>query len=208
MRLFIFAGLIALATAIGAQALADDAAVFGGPGQMAVSSDMQLGFQGQSYSAPNGQASPSSTTEVTLAPAADFFVIQGLSVGGQLIYFHVSTSSSVPGTTGSSADGFGIAPRVGYNIALGDMFSIWPKVFFEYLATSSSNGGGSANSFSIGAFVPFLVHPAKHFFLGLGPNVQTQLSNTQSVNGQSADAVKTTQYGLMFVVGGWVPLGG
>ena len=125
---------------------------------------MQLSLQGQSYSAPSGQAAPGSTIALALDPAADFFVIQGLSAGGQLIYVHLSTSSTVPGTTGSSTDGFGIAPRVGYNLALGDMFSVWPKVFFEYLATSSSNAGGSANSFSIGAFVPFLVHPRSTSF--------------------------------------------
>jgi hypothetical protein len=208
MRLFISAGTIALATAIGTPALADETATLGGPLQLAVSNDMQLGVQGQSYSAPNGQTSPGSTTVVALEPAADFFVIQGLSVGGQLIYLHLSTSSSVPGASGVSADGFGIVPRVGYNLALGDTFSIWPKVFFEYLTTSSGNGGGNSNSVSIGAFVPFLVHPAKHFFLGLGPNVETELSNTLSVNGHGADAVKTTRYGLMFVVGGWVSLGG
>jgi hypothetical protein len=200
MRLFISAGLIALATGIGAPALADG--TFGSPGQLAVSGDMQFTVQGQSYSAPNGQIAPGSSTTVALAPAADFFVVQGFSVGGQFIYAHASQNSPVQGTASVSEDGFGIAPRVGYNVALGDTFSIWPKVFFEYETTTISNGGGSASALSVGVYVPVLVHPARHFFLGLGPNVQTELSTT------GGNGTKETQYGVMFVVGGWVPLGG
>jgi hypothetical protein len=200
MRLFVSAGAIAVALGISAPALADG--TFGGPGQLAVSGDMQFTVQGQSFSAPSGQIAPGSTTTVTLAPAADFFVVEGLSVGGQFIYAHASQTSGVPGTTNFSEDGFGIAPRVGYNFALGDTFSIWPKVFLEYETTTISNGGGSASELSVGMYVPVLVHPAKHFFLGLGPNVQTELSTT------GGNGTKETQYGVMFVVGGWVPLAG
>ncbi|HEV3191685.1 MAG TPA: hypothetical protein VGY54_14345, partial [Polyangiaceae bacterium] len=170
MRFFIFSNLVALGIGLSAPALADGSAVFGGAGQLAISGDMQFAVQGQSYSAPNGQTSPGSTTSALLAPAGDFFVIQGLSVGGQLAYAHAEFSGA-PNST--SADSFGIAPRVGYNIALGDTFSVWPKIVFQYQTLSFNNNGGSENSTSIGAFVPFLAHPAKHFFLGLGPVVQT-----------------------------------
>jgi hypothetical protein len=206
MRFFIFSNLVALGIGLSAPALADGSAVFGGAGQLAISGDMQFAVQGQSYSAPNGQTSPGSTTSALLAPAGDFFVIQGLSVGGQLAYAHAEFSGA-PNST--SADSFGIAPRVGYNIALGDTFSFWPKVVFGYTTTSFSNNAGSQNHVTIGAFAPFLVHPAKHFFLGVGPAVQTDLSASRSpANGPSVDQTKVTTYGVLFVVGGWLPLGG
>jgi hypothetical protein len=204
MRFFIFSNLVALGSGLSAPALADGSAVFGGAGQLAISGDMQFAVQGQSYSAPNGQTSPSSTTTATLAPAADFFVVQGLSVGGQFLYAHTEIQGFQ-----NSADSFGISPRVGYNIALGDTFSFWPKVGFAYTTMSFSNNGGSQNFVSIGAFAPFLVHPAKHFFLGVGPGVETDLSRSRSpANGPSVDQTKVTTYGVTFVVGGWLPLGG
>jgi hypothetical protein len=204
MRLFIFLCLVALGIGLSAPALAQGSAVFGGPGQLAISGDMQVTVQGESYSAPNGQTAPNSTTSAVLAPAGDFFVTQGLSLGGQVLFGH----TEIRGFQGS-ANTFGIGPRVGYNIALGDTFSVWPKVFFQFQTLSFSNNGGSQNSTSIGAFVPFLAHPAPHFFLGLGPNVETELSNSVSVgSGPSVDGVKTTTYGIMFVVGGWLSVGG
>jgi hypothetical protein len=204
MRLFTFSCLATLGTGLSAPALAEGSAVFGGPGQLAISGDMQVALQGESYSAPNGQTAPSSTTTAILAPAGDFFVIQGLSLGGRVLYAH----TEIRGLQ-NSADTFGIGPRIGYNIALGDTFSVWPKILFQYQTLSFSNNGGSLNSTSIGAFVPFLAHPVKHFFLGLGPEIQTELSNSVSLgNSPSVDGVKTTTYGIMFVVGGWLSVGG
>src|SRR5260370_20623407 len=88
MRFFIFSNLVALGIGLSSPALADGSAVFGGAGQLAISGDMQFAVPGQSYSAPNGQTSPGSTTSVVLAPAGAFLASQGLSVGGQLWYAH------------------------------------------------------------------------------------------------------------------------
>jgi hypothetical protein len=54
-------------------------------------------------------------------------------------------------------------------------------------------------------FAPFLLHPVKHFFFGIGPFVQTDLTSSYSVGGVSAtNAPKATEYGLMFDLGGWM----
>lgn len=196
---------------------------FGGPGTLAISSDMNLAFVGCSgctspllaAEGPGGNATNSSGWVLTLAPAADYFVIQGLSIGGQIQYSHAhtSTSSTTPGGGSSSTDAdlFGIFARVGYNIPIMDLLSWWPKVGIGFVDASLNSGGvsGSANAFDLQIFAPLLLHLAPHFFAGLGPYLQTDLSASASSGGHSAtDYPKQTSYGLMFTIGGWtVPAG-
>jgi hypothetical protein len=193
---------------------------FGGPGTLAISSDMNLAFQGCSgcasptniaYGAGNN-ATNSSGWVFTLAPAADYFVIQGLSLGAQIVYAHAHTSA--PGGAGTStststdSDLFGIAARVGYNIPITDLISFWPKAGLLF-DTVSSTGSYSANAFDVFVYAPFLLHLAPHFFAGLGPQIQTDLTASQSVAGKSVtDPPKQTSYGILFTIGGWtVPAG-
>jgi hypothetical protein len=178
---------------------------FGGPGTFAVSNDANVSVIGSSVSDNGG-----SSWTLTLAPAADYFVMQGLSVGGQIAYIHTSESSGTganPGATSTtvSTNSFGIGPRVGYNIPITDTISFWPKLGLVFTDTSvGGNPGGSGNTFDLVIFAPFLIHPAQHFFLGLGPYFQTDLTASESVNGVSQQNVpKTTSYGLQFTVGGW-----
>jgi hypothetical protein len=164
---------------------------------------MQLSFIGQSTSPPQGSGSSGAT--IIIAPAADFFVIDNLSVGGQLLF--ESLSSSIPNSP--TITGWGIGPRVGYDIAFADNFSIWPSVYFQYRSLSISNNGGSTSLGTLGLFAPVLFHPVPHFFLGLGPIVQTDLISNSSPGGggPSATGNKTTEYGVQFTLGGWI-LGG
>jgi hypothetical protein len=192
------------------------AQVFGGPGTLAISSDFNLGFTGQSVS-NNGP----STWTFTLAPAADYFVIQGLSIGGQVAYAHSHSSlTDAAGTsTTNDQDTFGIGARIGYNIPISDFLSFWPKVglIFNVVSgnfggtgtTTGANNGYSGNAFDVQVYAPLLLHLAPHFFMGLGPGVQTDLTASQSQGGQSStNPSKTTSYGLYFTIGGWtVPAG-
>jgi hypothetical protein len=144
-----------------------------------------------------------SATQFGVAPAADFFVVDNLSIGGQVLFAIASTSPSQG--SGVTETSFGIAPQVGYNIALGESFSVWPKVFFAYQTQSVSNNGGSANESALGAYVPLLYHPVSHFFIGIGPNFATQLGNSVSPanGGPSADETKATTVGLTATFGGY-----
>jgi len=176
---------------------------FGGPGTLAISSDMNLGFYGQSVSNNGG-----SSWTFLLAPAADYFVIQGLSIGAQISYEHDHTSGggSTNGSSGSSSstdtDTFGIGPRIGYNIPITDLFSFWPKVALIF--TDTAGKGYSANTFDVQVYAPVLLHLAPHFFMGLGPQIQTDLTASESAAGQSINnPPKTTSYGLYFTIGGW-----
>lgn len=177
---------------------------FGDAGQLVISNDANFGLSGSSTSNNGG-----SSFTLILQPAIDFFVIQNLSVGGVAIFNH--TNGSDPGGS-SSSNLYGVGARVGYNLAFGDALSWWPKLAFIYGGTSSSTTpvdgatvSVSGSSFDIQLFAPVLLHPINHFFLGLGPFVQTDLASSQSSGGQSvANPTKTTEYGLMFDMGGWM----
>jgi hypothetical protein len=161
---------------------------FGDPGQVAISSDASLVIQHSS----------TKTTTIQLAPAADFFVIRELSIGGFIGFDYSKTGSS-------DASRFSIGPRVGYNIPLSDMVSLWPKIGFSYSHTSVSTdvtitrgttlvAATTGDAFALNLFVPIMLHPAKHFFAGFGPFLDTDLSGDN----------KVTVYGGKLTIGGWL----
>lgn len=162
---------------------------FGAAHVLAISSDASLSFQYSSRS-PNA----GSETTFVLRPAADFFVVDNLSVGGFVLLSTQSTSSGNPNVNTPSSTTFGIGPRVGYNIGFTPKLSFWPKGGFSF--NSTSFGGASDSRFAIYVFAPFLFHPAEHFFVGLGPDLNVDLSGD----------VKTTNVGIDLTVGGWVGL--
>lgn len=180
---------------------------FGGAGQISIQSDLQLSFQSTSFSAPDGGEDPESRTTITLAPALDYFVADNISIGGQLGY-----TSTSQGDASSSA--ITIGPRVGYNLSLSDQVSFWPRLGLWYSSISSETevtvpdgmGGTttqtadvSGSKMGVSIFAPFLVHLADHFFVGIGPNVDMDLSSKV----EDEDSVKETSFGVRSVVGGW-----
>jgi hypothetical protein len=122
------AGAILSTIAVGAhaQSLTENtrargpAEVFGAKGQIAISSDAALAIERRSLSGQSG-----GTTAIHLAPAADFFVIDNLSIGGFVAFNYTKTGDS-------DSNRFSIGPRVGYNLPFSDLISIWPKVGFSF----------------------------------------------------------------------------
>ncbi|HVW24719.1 MAG TPA: hypothetical protein VHC69_05085 [Polyangiaceae bacterium] len=158
-----------------------EAAIFGGKHQLAISSD--AGFYISNTTVSNGGGS---TTSILLQPAVDYFVIDHLSVGGFLLlnYQH---------TKGSHSTTFGIGPRVGYDIPLSSFFSIWPKVGLSF--SSVTGPGPDANNLALNLFVPLMLHPAPHFFLGFGPALDVDLTGNQT---------KSTTIAGRLTIGGWL----
>lgn len=172
--------LALLSTVVARSALAQTGAPtqaygFGGAGQLAISSDFQASLMHHT----NG----GSITQLTLRPAADYFVIPNVSVGGQVAITHVSSG-------GFSDTAFGLLARAGYHLAFGDIWSFWPKGGLGFdLGTNKRT--------YLDIYAPVLVHPIQHFFLGFGPALQLDLTN---------DAERQTGIGLTSVVGGWLPI--
>jgi len=161
-----------------------------------------IGFQYYTLTNNNG-----SGTIFSIAPAADFFVIDNLSVGGQVLLGFGNYSPPGPGQ-GATTTLWGIAPQVGYNLSLTDSISFWPKLFLAFAGSSTSNNGGSANSGTIGIFAPFLFHIATHFYAGIGPDFSTEIfANQTNGNGTSVqNPTKVTTFGAMGTFGGWFNL--
>jgi hypothetical protein len=197
---------------------------FGGGGQLVISDDQPLNAvaaTGNLTPTPPGTTSTvsfefasvsdngGSGTSFVISPAADYFVINSLSVGGDVLFGVLSPAHGNTGS-GSTTTLFGILPRVGYNLPITDTISFWPKVYFGYATASASNNGGSSNFTAIGVYAPFLFHLVPHFFVGIGPNLSTQLSNNVTpatlpgVASTTVSQPKVTELGIQATFGGWL----
>jgi hypothetical protein len=188
-------GSTLIATAAFAQAAPDarppngPRLAFGAPGQIAISSDFSAQIGSHAEVAPNGQNPPTRTT-IALSPAVDVFVMQNFSVGGQLSLYW-STSGGAKNT------GIGFGPRVGYDVPITDTISFWPKGGLAFSAWSDRTVSGSRITAQV--YAPFLLHPAPHFFVGLGPYFGVDLLSRWDGNA----ANRNIDFALNTTVGGW-----
>ena len=177
---------------------------FGSLGQIAVSVDLPFTNEAPQFALYHESTSMGggSSTNVAIQPSLDYFVAPNISLGGEIGFTHGNGSTlglGLPGT--ASATSFILEVRGGYNIALNDMFSIWPHLGIGYGHVSVSYMGQSSSGYVIPLVVtvPVLWHPASHFFLGLAPTLTTNLVAKTEGN----DAPKTTDVGLTAVIGGY-----
>lgn len=179
------------------------------------------------YGHDGGDASsgnPSTTKSTSLfvfSPAFDYFIIDGVSLGGELTFGSFDATSTTTTTVGpvsnattidTSGSLFGIAPRVGFDFAFNQSFSIWVRAGFGYNHASSTvagqTGSISSSSFAVGLDASLLWHPHPRFFLGVGPGVSRDLSASSSTddgNGTTTtnDVAKQTRWRLLtFTMGG------
>jgi|HubBroStandDraft_2_1064218.scaffolds.fasta_scaffold119609_2 hypothetical protein len=139
----------------------------------------------QSYNA--GSATPSfffakqasGGEAVVIQPGIDYFIGNGISVGGVVGVAHSTGSTTV-----------NLGARAGFNQGLSGHVSFWPTIGVDgsYTHTTTSN-----STAQLEVFAPFLYHVAPHFFLGAGPFLSYFLKGGPD-----------TQYGLDFVIGGWL----
>ncbi|HVT10167.1 MAG TPA: hypothetical protein VHO67_22060 [Polyangia bacterium] len=120
-----------------------------------------------------------SASTVTLNPAVDYFLAPNISLGANLSFSH---------STGSG-NNFGAGVRAGYNLDLAGDIAFWPmaRFFVEHY------GSAHRTDTSLGVLAPFIWHATTHFFLGGGPDLNRGLSNGGY-----------TEYGLDFIIGGWL----
>jgi hypothetical protein len=140
----------------------------------------------QSYNA--GAATPSfflakqsgGGTSFSIRPGLDYFLGSAISVGGSVGLGYSGGYTTV-----------GLGARAGFNVVLTDRVTFWPTVGIAGAYTSGNNTSSSTAALEV--FAPFLYHAAPHFFLGAGPFVSYLVYGGPS-----------TQYGLDFVIGGWL----
>jgi len=172
---------------------------FGFLGQITVSDDLMLVATQRSFT-QYGQEFK--VTQVQLKPAVDFFPIPNLSIGGQLVIGYQSVSNGNPGGDTSQTE-LALFGRVGYAFAFSPTTYLWPRVSLGYdhfsgSLSSSVAAGGTGEVVPLEIYVPVVFLPAAHFFIGLGPVINTQLRSKQD----DIDQPKITTIGLQSTLGG------
>jgi hypothetical protein len=160
--------------------------------------DFAVSYQHISSSASNS----TSIDLLRLAPTFDWVAVKSLTIGAWLVYEHTSEGST-------SADDYGIIPRVGWMAELGPSAFIWPRLGIGYLHglpdvinLAISTSSGSVNRFQLDIDVPIVFTPVPHFFIGVGPLIRVDLSSSASSAIASSDN-KLTAFGVTTLVGGY-----
>lgn len=142
------------------------------------------------FSVQNLSAGGSSATLLVFTPGVRYVAASRLVFGADLQLTHISS--------GGDTTGVAFVPALGFDVVLSGDVSLVPQL--ELYVNYMEVGSRSLTRFGIGAFVPVLVHPAGHFFIGFGPEVLADLSASLS-GGGIAD--KQTSIGAKTVLGAW-----
>jgi hypothetical protein len=148
--------------------------------------------------------------------ALDFFVTEGVSLGGSFFFMSSSLSqeqdpdpNNVSGDVGTLTT-WGISPRVGYAYAIDETFSIWPRLGITYMNTNFEDDDGNEqnlNALELTAEVMFGISPFSHFAILIGPFLDLGLSgNAKSkpnVGDSSEVDTKLTSFGLAVSIVGY-----
>jgi hypothetical protein len=118
----------------------------------------------------------------------DGFVSQGVSLGLSAHFATISHDSS-------SAKVFGLSPRVGYEVSLGDSFAFWPRAGISYLNITSEGQDSAAYLLAATLEALFVASPAPHFGITFGPTADIGMGGS----GNS----KVSQYGVQAGFVGW-----
>jgi hypothetical protein len=161
-----------------------------------------------------GPVEPPGATDfrVRVLPSLDYFVARNFSIGAGLIvaYQDYDTDTSFKSTSTT----LGVQAGAGYNVPLGSLLSWWPQAHFGFASVHTSVEGiiplsGTTTFIPVdsstdekllvaSADLPLLIHPAEHFFFGLGPTGSIDLTHAVSSRQQ-----RNFYVALSSVVGGW-----
>lgn len=225
-----FAALAVVAVTLGASQVAR-AQQFADQGVISISVDRAFGFTHTSYSVdPEGPIGDSTQTTNNFgflgqgnvpspfaAPRAsfDYFVIDGLNIGGSLAYWSLTGEFETPGGVQTDlADQSAVlfAPRVGYAIMFSDVVGFWPRGGFSFYSLSTEQGffvGGvsgerSESGFAFNADLPFVFVPVDHAAILVGPAFDVTLGAGGEVDPGNADYdAQWFDFGIYAGLGFW-----
>jgi hypothetical protein len=188
----------------------------GAPGGSGISFAGFLGFNYGRYTQDNGQGgyTANNYTSFWVAPSADFFPIDHLSIGGLLELSMTSSSfdqkqtstAPVVNTSLPTTTNFTILPRVGWMFGIGDRFGIWPRVGAGYASrqtasTRDPNDKTTFSGFVLDADVSFILRVNETFFVNLTPEF-TFLPGSASVTNGTITSSVSASYTSFSVLGG------
>jgi hypothetical protein len=158
----------------------------------------------------------SGTSALNVGGSVDYFVVDHISLGNGA-GISSSSYSLLDNATGNavsnSVSGDWLTFRLGMSLPLGERVSLYPVVSVGVEAGEiGSQAAGPANERDTqevfaAVFAPVLVHLAEHFFVGFGPNIDTDLWQrvTSPLPGAQSSSNRATSVGAGLELGGWVP---
>jgi hypothetical protein len=185
-------------------------------GTFALSAERLSGFYHSKVSLSNGNGSETFDRITLLGQAAtgphdlprigaDYFIIDGLSLGGNIAIMHTSGSGDAR-FAGIQVNGgnydttqFLFAPRVGYAIMFVERVGIWPRGGFSYYLDSTSYDGGGSSTlhyFSLNLEAPFLFKVADNFAITVGPTIDVSLEGSQKLQSNNGNLSGSTDASL------------
>jgi hypothetical protein len=183
---------------------------FGDAGEIVLTNALVANVSSEGYAGTN-----SSVVGVSVGGTVDYFLIPHGSIGllAEESYSNVTgidAASHATTRTVSNTTSFG--PRVGADVPMGRWLSTYFVGSFEFGFRNydeTENGAENEEKESISAvklYVPVLVHPAPHFFVGLGPSIYYEFAHSVSFpNVPLAASIQNRELDLAIgsTVGGW-----
>jgi hypothetical protein len=175
-----------------------------------------IGFSTQSVAQdqPGGGTTTGHYTSFWIAPSADYFVIDHLSIGGLL---EVATTSAnrdqlAPGNTTVNVGlptqtSITFLPRIGWMFAVSDRFGIWPRLGLGYGSHSEALGTQTSDTFSsflLDLDVGFLYRINENWFIKGAPEITFASGSDSAPIGNNATVSvheSVFQFGLVGGIG-------
>lgn len=114
--------------------------------------------------------------------AFDYFVANGLSLGGSVGY--ATLSASISGDMAADSDGpslhtWLLSPRIGYAYMFNDDVGLWPRLGITYANQSVSGSAESGGHFvALSAEVPLAITPVPHTLITIAPTLDWAFSGS------------------------------
>ncbi len=176
---------------------------FGDVGRTVLTNELDLGASYTSYAGTG-----SSTASYDVLFGLDHFASEHLSIGFAAGGGFGHTKGLQP--DGSSVDAavssLLLSARVGVDVPLIGSLSLWPRLGLTLGATHYTETSGdkinesTRSTTTLSVTAPLLVHPAPHFFFGVGPSFTHDLSGKTDRGSE----LRATSFGLGGILGGWL----
>jgi len=120
--------------------------------------------------------------------AVDFFLTDGLSLGGSLAYYN----------WGGDRDrtGFLFYPRVGYGMGLGDSVTFWPRGGLTYFSEEEAGGNPKYDQLALSFEAMFLLWPRPNWAIQIAPTLDLGVSGSRGDDDFSQRAIGVT-FGML-----------
>jgi hypothetical protein len=185
---------------------------FGDAGQIALNGTLSASVGYLGY-----ESGSSSNTNVSVEPAFDYFTVANLSQGATAFARYAQSTS--PGGVEAKSTLVGVTGRIGNNFWLASAVSFWPKlavgIWHNWLTYSAPSPGftvtidgvvmpiGPSSHFNENALfievqAPVLLHLARHFFVGFGPDAYVDVLHSVENSRNRRRFV-----GASSTIGGW-----